>query len=199
MKILLLYSPRSGTNSIGDYFMRHNPNYVYYNQPFSSYVNESIKKYPYKECISNSNVFIKSEITNFINLKITKDQLVKDFDKILTVSRRDKKNQAISYILAEKNKNFLNKNKRKYFLGDISEETLKRVETYLNKSDELLEDFKDITTSHFLYEDLFYGDFYKLFEYLELEYTEKDFNEILNNSNKYMYGEIPSKKIKTLI
>ncbi len=199
MKILLLYSPRSGTNSIGDYFMKQNPNYIYYNQPFSLYSEGSIKKVSYQECISNSNVFIKSEVTNFVNLKITKEQLVKDFDKILTISRRDKKNQSISFILAQKNTNFLNKTKRKYYLEDISEETFKRIETYLNECDTLLEDFKDITSSHFLYEDLFYGDISKLFNYLELEYIEKDFNEILDSSNKYKHGEIPSKKNKTLI
>lgn len=201
MKILLLYTPRSGTNSIGDYFIKQNPDYIYYNQPFSSYSESSasLKKAPYLECISHSNVFLKSEITNFVGLKISKDKLVEDFDKILTISRRNKKNQAISYLLAEKNRNFLNKNKRDYFLEDISQKSIDRAEKYLNKSDELLEEFKDISLGHFYYEDLFYGDFSKLFNVLELDYIEEDFNQILNNKNKYMSGELTPKKIKTLL
>jgi hypothetical protein len=199
MKVLLLYSPRSGTNSIGDYFIKQNPNHRYYNQPFSSYNEGSLEKASYEECISHPNVFVKSEITNFIKFKISKEQLVNDFDKILTVSRRNKKDQAISYLLAERNKNFLNKSKRKYFVEDISEKSIKRAEKYLNKCDELLQNFEDITSANFFYEDLFYGSFQELFNYLELIYIEDDFNSILNISNKYMSGKLLPKKIKTLI
>jgi hypothetical protein len=199
MKVLLLYSPRSGTNSIGDYFIKQNPNHVYYNQPFSSYNEGSLKKASYDECISHPNVFVKSEITNFIHLKISKEQLVNDFDKILTVSRRNKEDQAISYLLAEKNKNFLNKSKRKYFVEDISKKSIERAEKYLNKCDEIIQQFNEITTHHFFYEDLFYGNFEELFNYLELRYIEDDFNNILNISNKYMSGELLPKKTKTLI
>jgi hypothetical protein len=198
MKILLLYTPRSGTNSIGDYFIKQNPDYIYYNQPFSSYSEGTLKKASYPECISHSKVFLKTEITNFIRLKISKDTLLNDFNKIFTVSRKNKKDQAISYLLAEKNKNFLNKSKRRYFVEDVSEKSIQRAEKYLNKCDELLEDFRDIAPVHFLYEDLFYGDFSKLFEYLNLEFIQEDFNQILDKSNKYMSGELPSKKTKTL-
>lgn len=199
MKILLLYSPRCGTNSIGDYFIKQNSDYIYYNQPFSEYSEGYLKKASYSECISHTKVFIKSEITNFIRLKISKDKLVQDFDKILTISRKNKKEQSISFILASKNINFLNKSKRKYFLENITQESIDSVEKYLKKCDEFLEEFNDITLSHFLYEDLFYGDFSELFNVLELKYIQQDFNEMLDIKNKYMSGTLSTKKIKTLL
>lgn len=199
MRILLLYTPRSGTNSIGDYFIKQNPDYTYYNQPFSSYSEGSLKKASYSECIAHSKVFVKSEITNFIRLQISKETLVQDFDKIFTISRSNKNEQAISYLLAEKNRNFLNKSNRKYFIEDISQKSIDRAQKYLNKCDELLQEYNDISLSHFLYEDLFYGDFANLFTLLDLQYIEDDFNRILNIKNKYMSGELAAKKTKTLI
>lgn len=198
MKILLLYTPRSGTNSIGDYFKKQNPDYTYYNQPFSSYSEGFLKKASYSECVDHSKVFVKSEITNFIRLQINKETLVQDFNKIFTISRSNKKEQAISYLLAEKNKNFLNKSKRRYFVEDISQKSIDRAQKYLNKCDELLKEYSDISLGHFLYEDLFYGDFTSLFTLLDLQYIQEDFDQILNIRNKYMSGELPAKKVKTL-
>ena len=111
MKILILYLPRSGTNSITDYFLKQHPNYQYFNQPFTHYKEPGIKKTKYEECIKYENVLVKSDINSFSLLKINKRKIINDFDKVLLISRKNKREQVISWIVAENNENFLDKTK----------------------------------------------------------------------------------------
>jgi hypothetical protein len=99
MKILVLYTARSGTNHICDYFLRQNPDYKYFNQPFTSYREDGIVKVPYKECIKHDNVLIKSAISNFESLNISKEQVLSEFDKVVLLSRKNKREQEIEYII----------------------------------------------------------------------------------------------------
>jgi len=199
MKILILYVPRSGTNSITDYFLKQQPNYEYFNQPFTLYKETGIKKIRYEECIKYENVLVKSDINSFNLLKINKQKIINDFDKVLLISRKNKRNQAISYIDAENNKNFLNKTKRKYYLDGISKERIKELEERFTNLENVLFELKDPLFRFFYYEDLFYGDFYELFNYLNINHIDEDFKNILDNSNKYSIGYHPNKINKTII
>ena len=199
MKILILYVPRSGTKSISEYFLRQNHNYQYFNQPFTRYKETGIKKTKYEECIKYENVLIKSDITNFTLLKINKEKIINDFDKVLLISRKNKREQVISSIIAQHNKNFLDKTKRKYHLDGISEERIKEQEDMFVSFENALFELKDPKFRFFYYEDLFYGDFSELFDYLNINYIDEDFKNILDKSNKYNIGYHPSKTNKTIL
>ena len=188
MKILILYTPRSGTNSIAEYFLKQNPNYKYFNQPFSPYVEPGIKKVSYNECIKYNNILIKNDITSFKLLKINKEKIINDFDKVLLISRKNKIEQSISFMIAKKNKNFLDKTKRKYNFAEVDKEIIEEGEEAFKRFENMLYEFKDISFRFFYYEDLFYGNFNELFDYLNIKYVKDDFENILNKNNKYNIG-----------
>ena len=198
MKILVLYTARSGTNHICDYFLRQNPNYKYFNQPFTTYQEDGIVRVSYEDCIKHDNVLIKSAVAIFEKLNISKEQVLSDFDKVLLISRKDKKEQAISYIIASNTKNFLDKNKRGYYVEGIDEEFLNEIEELKIKQHNRLLSFVDSYSRFFYYEELYYGDFSELFEYLDIKFIQKDFDDILDIKNKYRREDLRSKATKTL-
>jgi hypothetical protein len=199
MKILILYTARSGTNSISDYFLKQNTDYKYFNQPFTLYQENGIKRTSYDECIKYNKVLVKSEITNFKKLNINKEKIKLDFDKVVLISRKNKIEQSISSLISAESENFLDKTKKSYFIDGIDKLTLEKVIDHQNKCQILLEEFLDDEFRFFYYEDLFYGNFDKLFEYLNIMYIEDDFSSILDNKNRYKIKELIGKTINTLI
>jgi hypothetical protein len=199
MKVLVLYTARSGTNNICDYFLRQNPDYQYFNQPFTLYREDGIVGVPYKECIRYDNVLIKSDISNFKELNISKEQVLLEFDKVLLLSRKNKRDQAISYLIADNAKNFLSTNRRNYYVEGISNNTLDRFEKLKVELHSKLLSFMDNSFRLFYYEDLYYGDFSELFKYLNLKFIQKDFDNILDRKNRYRHEDLLSKVTKTLI
>ena len=188
MKILILYTPRSGTNSIAEYFLKQNQNYKYFNQPFSPYIVDKTEKISYNKCIKYDNILVKSDINNFKLLKISKQNIINDFDKVLLISRKNKRDQVISFIVAKNNKNFLDKTKRKYNLDGIDEEIIEEGVGSFTRFENMLYEFKNPSFRFFYYEDLFYGNFNELFNYLNIKYIKDDFENILNKNNKYNIG-----------
>jgi len=199
MKILILYTPRSGTNSIASYFLKQNTNYEYFNQPFSQYEEEGIRHATYKQCLKYDNVLVKSDISNFVRLNISVEQLLLDFDKVVLISRKNKKEQSISLIIATTRHNFLDKSKRPYFTGGINDDTIENVIKQFEGWQIMLEKYSDINIPLFYYEDLYYGNFSKLFEFLKIEYLEEDYKNILDIKNKYKTKDLEKKEIKTLV
>jgi hypothetical protein len=199
MKILILYTARSGTNSISDYFLKQNSHYKYFNQPFTLYQETGIKRTPYDECIKYDDVLVKSEISNFKKLNISKEKIKLDFDRVILISRKNKIEQSISSLISAESENFLDKTKKSYFIDGIDKLTLGKVIEHQNKCQNLLEEFLDDEFRFFYYEDLFYGNFDKLFEYLNIIHIENDFISILDNKNRYKTKELLSKKVNTLI
>ena len=47
-----------------------------------------------QHCLKYDNVLVKSEISNFVPLDISVEQLLLDFDKVLLISRKNKKEQS---------------------------------------------------------------------------------------------------------
>jgi len=200
MRILILYTERSGTNSIASYFMKQNPNYEYYNQPWSSYfVEGGVIPIDYNKCIKKENVLIKSTTSNLLALKVTMDKVISDFDKVILISRRNKREQAISSIIASDSNSYLDTTQKKYFVDGIVSENIDKVISMLEDDDAELMEFHKLGAPIFYYEDLYYGSFTDLFSVLNLEYIEEDYNEILNTNKRYKAGELVSKKDKTLI
>ncbi len=199
MKILILYTPRSGTNSISSYFLKQNSNYEYFNQPFSEYDDAGVRRASYSDCLKYENVLVKSDILNFTNLRIKKDQLLNDFDKILLISRKDKREQAISFIIAAYRQNYLDNSKRSYFTGSIPEEEIEKMIDFEENWHFNLEKYMDIKIPLFYYEDLYYGSFNDLFKFLGVEYIEEDFINILDIKNRYKIKDLENKKINTLV
>ena len=199
MKILILYTPRSGTNSIASYFLKQNTNYEYFNQPFSQYEEEGIRYATYEQCLKYDNVLVKSDISNFVRLNISVEQLLLDFDKVLLISRKNKKEQSISLIIATTRHNFLDKSKRPYFTGGINDDTIENVIKQFEGWQIMLEKYSDINIPLFYYEDLYYDNFSKLFEFLEIKYLEEDYKNILDIKNKYKTKDLEKKEIKTLV
>ena len=199
MKILILYTPRSGTNSIASYFLKQNTNYEYFNQPFSQYEEEGIRYATYEQCLKYDNVLVKSDISNFVRLNISVEQLLLDFDKVLLISRKNKKEQSISLIIATTRHNFLDKSKRPYFTGGINDDTIENVIKQFEGWQIMLEKYSDINIPLFYYEDLYYDNFSKLFEFLEIKYLEEDYKSILDIKNKYKTKDLEKKEIKTLV
>jgi len=199
VKILILYTPRSGTNSIASYFLKQNPNYEYFNQPFSQYKEIGIRHASYPECLKYNNVLVKSDIVNFNKLKINQNQLLSDFDKVLLISRKDKREQSISFIIAAQQNNYLDNTKRTYFTGGIDQEQIKEMISNQENYQILLEKYMDVQIPLFYYEDLYFDNFSKLFEFLELKYIEVDFMDILDVKNKYKTKDLEKKEINTLV
>jgi hypothetical protein len=91
-------------------------------------------------------------------------------------------------MVAKNNKNFLDKTKRKYNLDGINEEIIENCENACKRFENMLYEFKDSSFRFFYYEDLFYGDFLELFDYLNIKYIKDDFENILNKNNRYNIG-----------
>lgn len=200
MKILLLYTPRSGTNSLCKYFLKQKTNYKYFNQPWSKYQEGEITPVSYEECIEHQNVLIKSQIENLHRLEISKEKLHLDFDKIIMMSRLNKREQAISFITASNLSNFLDSTPRKYFIKDIDEDYIKQIIDKFSKSDLLFDIYKKDINTTFYYESLYYEkNFEDIFNLLNLKYIKDDFDNILDLKNKYFKEEYDLKKMKTLI
>jgi hypothetical protein len=180
--------------------MKQNPNWEYYNQPWSSYfVEGEIIPIKYDKCIEKENVLIKSEISMAIALKIPIEKMVSDFDKVILITRKDKTEQAISSVIASDSNSYLNKEKKRYFIDGIPTDKLNSRISGLKDNDTELMKFHKVGAPIFYYEDLYYGSFTDLFKELGLKYIEEDYNEILNTDKRYKAGELVSKKNKTLI
>jgi hypothetical protein len=201
MKILLLYNARSGTNSIGEYFMKQNPHFTYINQPWSFYndAEEGITPKSYSESIKSENLFIKNEISNLKHKGINKETLIKDFDKIILLARKNKREQAVSAYVAQYSLSFTDNSKKNYYVDGLNEEWItQRMEWFSQYEIEMME-YIPFGAKMFFYEDLFYDNQWnELFEFLNLEYNEEHFKSILDSKHRYKVGEVYSKKSKTL-
>ena len=200
MKIILIYTPRSGSTSILNYFSKIKPEYSCYNEPWFSWMQENLYKevIDYQKVISQDNVFVK---TTLKMLPVSLEQVTKDFDKVIFLLRRNKKEQVESAALVTIENAYLNYNKRQYWVESIEENEINRLNDrydFLNQS--LIKASQDFNKSLYYYEDLYNGDFTPLFNELGIEYNEEVFNEFLNLNKRYRIDEdLETKKNKTLL
>lgn len=200
MKILLLYTARSGSTSILNYFSKVKPEYTCYNEPWYTFMIQQLyngNRIDYNELIKEDNIFVK---TTYRNLPVALEQLIDDFDKVIFLLRRDMVEQVESSILAFKEDNYSNRTKRNYAVYTITDdEFIDMTETYTLLSEQMISDSMKYSKPLFYYEDLFNGDFTPLFNELGIEYNSKYFDEFLDISNRYRIGVIETKNVNTLI
>ena len=199
MKILLLYTPRSGSTAILKYFEKIKTEYECFNEPWFEWMVENVhkNKNEYVDLITKQNIFVKSA---YKTLPVSLDTLLTDFDKIVILLRKNQKEQVESSILVHKEESFLNNTPRNYNLYNITDDEFQTTYDRYSFLNETLFNFGTLNNLPiFYYEDLYYGDFQPLFDELELEYNNLYYKEFLDTTNKYRIGDIISKKTNNLI
>ena len=199
MKILLLYTPRSGSTSILKYFEKIKTEYECFNEPWFEWMVENIhkNKNEYADLITKNNIFVKSA---YKTLPVSLDTLLTDFDKIVILLRKNQKEQVESSILVHKEATFLNSIPRNYNVYNIMDDEFQKTYDRYSFLNETLFNFGTLNNLPiFYYEDLYYGDFNPLFNELEIEYNELYYKEFLDTTNKYRIGDIIAKKTNSLI
>lgn len=201
MKILMLYTPRCGSTSILRYFEKIKPEFEIINQPWSSAVSkiENRKQLKYSDIIKKNNIFVKSTINIIFELKFSIKNIKDNFDKIIILDRKDNEEQLKSYSHAEKHQSFLESSK--YLLDNNVDSNLYQTCNYflLREKGEIEFLIKELNAKLFYYEDLYYGNFDKLFSYLEIDYVEEYYKMFLDIKNRYRLNDSDIKTKKTLL
>lgn len=199
MKILLLYTPRSGSTAILKYFEKIKTEYKCFNEPWFEWMVENVhkNKNEYVDLITKQNIFVKSA---YKTLPVSLDTLLTDFDKIVILLRKNQKEQVESSILVHKEESFLNNTPRNYNLHNITDAEFQTTYDRYSFLNETLFNFGTLNNLPiFYYEDLYYGNFNPLFNELEIEYNELYYKEFLDTTNKYRISDIITKKTNSLI
>ena len=197
----MLYTPRCGSTSILRYFKKIKPEFEIINQPWSSAVSklENRKHLKYSDIIKKNNIFVKSTISVLFELKFSITNIKNNFDKIIILDRKDNKEQLKSYSHAEKHQSFLESSK--YLLdNNIDSNLYEMCDDMLIKEKNKIEFLKkELNAELFYYEDLYYGNFDKLFSSLEIDYVEEYYKMFLDIKNRYRLNDSDIKTKKTLL
>jgi hypothetical protein len=200
MKIILVYTPRSGSTSILKYFNKLKPDYECFNEPWFSWMVSNVydgNVLDYNEVLNKDKVFIK---TSPVNCPVSFETLIKDFDKVIFLLRKNKKEQTESGILVHNESTFLDRTKRKYDTYKITQHEMDVISKRYENHNTLIEATAiKYDLPLYYYEDLYYGSFDKLFKELDLHYNEQHYNEFLNVSNRYRIGTTEVKINNTII
>jgi len=191
MKIALIYTARSGSSSIFKYFEKIKPEYKCYNEPWfwwtklNRYKEENTD---YKTLLLNNNLFIKSTLSS---LPVSLETIIKDFDKVIFLMRKNFKEQLESTILVNKERTYLNHKKRKYKLYSITNAEIEEYTKLINGNiDKINDTALKYNLPIFYYEDLYFDSFDSIFKELELNYDSEIFTEFLDKTNKYRIGDL---------
>lgn len=199
MKILLIYTPRSGSTSVLKYFSSVMPEFICYNEPWFTLTKNALYSdidVSYERVLEHDDVFVKS---SFMKIPVDIEKTVRDFDKVLILMRRNTREQSESSVLANKERSYFDRTIRRYRIYSVSEYELhESIKSYERQNTILC----DISRKHnipiFYYEDLYYGDFRPIFDELGVRHDEGRFMEFLHSSNRYRAGDIQrSELIKT--
>lgn len=208
MKILLLYTPRSGSTSIMRYFEKVKTEYRIFNQPWSSW--KGTKNYPLNHFSGMDKLFVKNTIDWVMdndkeNKKLKSnsvpsiEEVLNFFDKVVVLSRKDIIQQSISLYFSSENDSYLETYNRLYNLESIDQKRLKEIQSNLTKDNDSINELINLGVSHYYYEDLYYKSFTEIFETMNLEFHKEYFDRYLNVEKKYKKGEVINKVVKTFI
>lgn len=199
MRILLLYTPRCGSTSILKYFSKVKPDFQCFMDPWFPWAEENkhVEKIEYGDIIKKDNIFVKA---TYKTLPAPIEVMVKDFDKTIFLLRRDIEEQVESSIVAHREQNFYDTNRRVYKLSSLSDDEYNSMkDKYIFLNNEFINASLKNNIPLFYYEDLYYGDFTPLFKELGVDFNLEYFEEYLDISKRYREGIIKDKSIKTLI
>ena len=200
MKTVLLALPRTGSSSITNYILETHRETVVVVEPF----NTLLHKVPilYSKLLSYNNVFIKTmfadnppdfqELTHKDFIR----KLYKDFDKVVCLFRRNKKEHVESYAQAELTNKWVNQYKYSSKSSALFDMLKSRIE---RKESEMIEVANELNLQKYYYEDLYLsGDDCNMKEFLsniEIRYDETLYQKHLDISKKYRIDTTPNKLI----
>jgi hypothetical protein len=204
MKILLLYTPRSGSTSIMRYFQKVNPEYEIFNQPWSMWSDSPIVSLD--DIKIYENVFVKNAV-DWIFAPRSKykfipslDEIFDTFDKIVLLSRKNLLEQTQSLYFSLHDNSYTNQVSKLYHVDNIDKIKYEQDKLALLFNIDCMENLKkNYNLTHFYYEDLYEKSFDSLFKFLNLEFNILCFNEFLSLNKRYKKGEVYTKQIQTLI
>ena len=192
MKIVLLALPRTGSTSITNYILETHREIITIVEPF----NALLHKNPilYAKLVPHSNVFIKTMFAD--NPPDLQELTHKDFDKVICLFRKNKKEHIESYTQAELTNKWVNQYKYSS-KSPVLFDTLKlRIET---KESEMVEVSNELGLQKYYYEDLYLsGNNSNMKEFLNnigIRYDETFYQKHLDISKKYRIDTVPNKLI----
>jgi hypothetical protein len=200
MKTLLLALPRTGSTSITNYVLETHKETLTIVEPFNTLLYK--KPFLYNELIAHSNVFIKTMFADNppdlqeLTHKDFVRKLHKDFDKVICLFRKNKKEHIESYTQAELTNKWVNQYKYSS-KSPVLFDTLKlRIET---KESEMVEVSNELGLQKYYYEDLYLsGNNSNMKEFLNnigIRYDETFYQKHLDISKKYRIDTVPNKLI----
>jgi hypothetical protein len=200
MKTLLLALPRTGSTSITNYVLETHKETLTIVEPFNTLLYK--KPFLYNELIAHSNVFIKTMFADnpqeFQELT-HKDFIRKshrDFDKVICLFRKNKKEHIESYAQAE----LTGKWDRQYRYSKEASTLFDMVKSKIEvKEREMIEVSNELGLQKYYYEDLYLsGNDFNMKEFLNnlgIRYNETLYQKHLDISKKYRVDTAPNKLI----
>jgi hypothetical protein len=200
MKIVLLALPRTGSSSILKYITQAHKEIKTYGEPFNVLLHK--KEVSYSELISCDNIFIKTmfadnapEFKDLTHKDFVK-KLHKDFDKIVCLFRKNKREHIESYVQAESTNKWVNQYRYSSKSPALFETLKLRIEA---KESEMVEVTNELGLQKFYYEDLYLsGSNYNMKEFLSsigVRYDKILYQNCLDISRKYRIDSVPNKLI----
>jgi hypothetical protein len=200
MKIVLLALPRTGSSSIVKYIIQAHKELETINEPFNRVLHE--KEIPYNRLISHDSIFIKTmfadnplefqELTHKDFIR----KLHKDFDKVVCLFRRNKKEHVESYAQSESTNQWVNQ----YKYSNKAPSLLNMLKSIIEaKENEMIEVCNELGLQRYYYEDLYLsGTNDNMKEFLSnigIKYDETLYQNYLDISKKYRIDLPPNKLI----
>jgi hypothetical protein len=200
MKVILLALPRTGSSSIMNYIAETHKEIITIVEPFNTLIHK--KTISYDRLVSYNSVFIKTMFADNapefkeLNHKDFIRKLYKDFDKVVCLFRKNKKEHIESYAQAE----FTNRWVGEYKYSNIASpffNTLKsRIEA---KENEMIEVSNELGLQKYYYEDLYLsgnsGNMKEFLNNIGVRYDETFYQSYLDISKKYRINTVPNKLI----
>lgn len=176
MKILIFGLPRCGTTSLFNFLMEYFPkNYIFKYEPYKKETFFFEDNLLVKTVLSDKELLLNGE-----NLEEHSIRIIKDYDKVIYLTRKNIENIKLSFYKMRE-KNFIEKN----------EINILPSKEYTDKQiDKWLKIFQSVSLSGkiYYYEDLFLeipsNSFYDLLKYLDINYKKNLFDKYIHPKNK---------------
>ena len=200
MKIVLVALPRTGSSSILKYITQTHKEIKTYGEPFNTILYE--KEISYDKLISYDNIFIKTMFADNapefrdISHKEFIRKLHKDFDKVVCLFRKNKKEHIESYAQAESTNTWVSQ----YMYSNTSSTLIDTLKSRIEiKENEMMEISNELGLQKYYYEDLYLsGNNHNMKEFLNnigIKYDETLYQRYLDISKKYRIKQTERTKL----
>jgi hypothetical protein len=200
MKVILLALPRTGSSSIMNYIAETHKEIITIVEPFNTLIHK--KTISYDRLVSYNSVFIKTMFADnppeFQKLthKDFVRKLHKDFDKVVCLFRKNKREHIESYAQAESTNRWVNQYKYYNEQPALFDTLKKRIEA---KEGEMIEISNELGLQKYYYEDLYLSgnsdNMKEFFNNIGIRYHETFYQNYLDISKKYRINTVPDKLI----